>query len=34
MANYQLLAFETMEKRTGYKVEIIPLVVGCLADQG
>ena len=32
MDKYQQLAFETREKRMGYryKVEIIPLVVGCL----
>ena len=27
---YQQLAFETRENRVGYKVEVIPLVVGCL----
>ena len=26
---YQQLAFETREKRVGYKVEIFPLVIGC-----
>ena len=27
---YQQLAFETRENRVGYKVEVIPLVIGCL----
>ena len=27
---YQQLAFEIREKRTGYLVEIIPFVIGCL----
>ena len=30
MDKYQQLDFETREKRMGYKVEIIPLVVACL----
>jgi hypothetical protein len=30
LQKYQQLCFETREKRPGYKVEMIPLVVGCL----
>ena len=27
---YQQLAFETRENRVGYRVEVVPLVLGCL----
>ena len=27
---YQQLAFEIREKRQGYRVEIVPIVIGCL----
>ena len=30
LKKYQQLAFETREKRSGFRVEIVPLVTGCL----
>ena len=30
MVKYQQLAFEMREGRVGYRVEIVPLVIGCL----
>ena len=30
MDKYQQLAFETREKRAGYRVEVVPLIIGCL----
>ena len=29
-AKYQQLAFEVRERRQGYRVEILPIVIGCL----
>ena len=29
MQKYQLLAFETWEKRPGYAVEVVPVIIGC-----
>ena len=30
MDKYQQLAFETREKRAGYRVEVVSLIIGCL----
>ena len=27
---YQQLAFEMRERRTGYKVKVVPIIIGCL----
>ena len=34
LTKYQQLAFEMREKRPGYRVETVPIVIGCLGGSG
>ena len=34
LQKYQQLAFETREKRRRYKVEVVPVIIGCLGGDG
>ena len=34
LQKYQQLAFETTEKRRRYKVEVVPVIIGCLGGDG
>ena len=34
LQKYQQLAFETREKRRRYRVEVVPVIIGCLGGGG
>lgn len=34
LTKYQQIAFETRERRRGYKVRVVPLIIGCLGGGG